>query len=227
MYKYSGTDNLEVMTFAENYNDFLIQLILDELNENDKILDFGAGIGLYTEKIAKKDYDVCALEIDLFQNKIIKDKGIKTFLNIDEIEDNSLDFVFSLNVLEHIKDDNLIIKEIKQKIKIGGKILIYVPAFNMLYSSMDKKVGHYRRYDMKSLSSLMSKNGLKIEKAFYADSLGFFITLLYKFIGNKEGEITKRSIIIYDKLIFPFSKLLDKLFSKFFGKNVYIVCSKQ
>lgn len=226
MSNYNGKDNLEVMSYAKKYNNYLINLILENINKEDRVLDFGAGLGYYAKIIKENNFDITCLEPNLFQNKIITKHGIQTFKNLDEIEDNSLDFIYSLNVLEHIEDDLKIVDILKKKLKKNGKLLIYVPAFNILYSSMDKKVGHYRRYSMKSLKNLMVENKLNIKKCRYVDSLGFFVTLLYKLIGNKNGKISKNSILVYDRVIFPVSLVLDKLFSKFFGKNIYLLSIK-
>ena len=105
-------------------------------------------------------------------------------------------------------------------------MLIYLPAFQILFSSMDKKVGHFRRYNFGMLERLASQNKLKIEKLYYVDSLGFFVTFLYKLVGNKQGDIDKRSVVLYDKIIFPISKQLDKIFNKCLGKNVYVLLKK-
>lgn len=226
MIKYTGTDNLEVMSYATNYNNFLIKLIKKEINEKNKILDFGAGLGYYANILKKESYDINCLELDKQQMKIIKEKRINTYQFLNEIEDESFDFIYSLNVLEHIEDDLKVMIELNKKLKKGGKLFIYVPAFNILYSSMDKKVGHYRRYTLTSLMNLGIKTNMNIEKKSYADSLGFFVTLLFKLIGNKEGRISKRSILFYDKIIFPISKLFDYIFNNFFGKNVYILFTK-
>lgn len=226
MDKYTGTDNLEVMQEAKNYNKYLIELIKGYTNKEASILDFGAGIGTFAQDMVSQKYDVVCLETDANQCKAIEQHGIKTYQTLEHIEDKSFDFIYSLNVLEHIEDDVATLKVLKKKLKPGGLLLIYVPAFQILFSSMDEKVGHFRRYDFEGMKSLANKSDLQIKKLFYVDSLGFFITLLYKLLGSKEGNIDKKSLIFYDKVIFPISQKADFLFNKFFGKNVYIVLKK-
>lgn len=227
MSEYTGTDNLEVMKEAKNYNQYLFDLIKNNTNKDANILDFGAGIGTFAELMKREKYDISCIESDIKQANIIKSLNIPALLDINDLEDNSFDFIYTLNVLEHIENDNEILSKLKQKLKPNGKILIYLPAFNCLYSSMDKKVGHYRRYDFEMLKILAKQNGLIREKLYYVDSLGFLITLLYKLIGNKEGNINKSSLIFYDKVIFPVSCFCDYLFNKIFGKNVYMVLKKK
>ncbi len=224
---YSGTDNLEVMAQAINYNKFLQELIISHAKEKDIILDFGAGLGTFAEQLNKYHYNICCIEQDNNQSEIINRKGIKSYTHIDSIDDNSIDYIYSLNVLEHIENDFLMVSQLYKKLKVGGKLLIYVPAFQLLYSSMDKKVGHYRRYSKSSLLALLQQSNFEVVEVKYADSAGFFASLLYKFIGNKSGDLNIKTLIFYDKYIFPLSQLLDKVVSNFFGKNIYIVVEKK
>lgn len=223
---YTGTDNLEVMKEAKNYNQFLCLSIINHTNLNDQILDFGAGIGFFAQKLFERGYTVNCIEPDEQQALMIRNHGITAFNHIDSIKNDSMDFVYSLNVLEHIENDSAALVDIYQKMKPGGKLFLYVPALQILYSSMDKKVGHYRRYNRNNLENIVKKAGFKIIKSRYADSLGFFATLLYKWIGNDAGTINPKSLVIYDRLFFPISRMLDYVLGFLFGKNVMLVAKK-
>jgi 2-polyprenyl-3-methyl-5-hydroxy-6-metoxy-1,4-benzoquinol methylase len=227
--EYTGTDNLEAMQKAVNYNNFLISLITrQQLSTSDKILDIGAGIGLFAEMMLKKGFNnIYCVEPDPHQAARLEDKGLQVSISIDDVEGDSFDFIYSFNVMEHIENDREELTLWAGKLKKGGRLLIYVPAFNLLYSSMDKKVGHFRRYRRRQLTAMVLGAGLTpVGQARYADSLGFFITLLYKLINNKSGDLNERSLVFYDKFIFPLSKITDCLFYKFFGKNTFIVSEK-
>ena len=153
---YTGTDNLEIMAAAIKYNNFLMALILDQMHPGINILDIGAGIGTFANRLHKEGYNVLCFEPDLKQSAVIKANGIPVAISIAEIEISSLDFIYSLNVLEHIDDDIDALKRWYALLKPGGRMLIYVPAFQMLYSSMDKKVGHFA--DTKKMNYLPKQN---------------------------------------------------------------------
>lgn len=51
-------------------------------------------------------------------------------------------------------------------------------------------------------------------------------TLAYKLIGSGDGTINPRSLEFYDCVLFPFSRALQVLTGKFFGKNVMVVATK-
>jgi hypothetical protein len=50
------------------------------------------------------------------------------------------------------------------------------------------------------------------------DSLGFLATLVFKWFGNREGNVNQQGLILFDRYIFPVSLLLDRALSRFFGK---------
>ena len=220
---YTGKDNLEAMREAKNYNNYLISNIIKFLpSKNKNILDFGAGSGTYAEMLKDLGYRVDCLEPDMELAKELRSKGFKVFQELEQIKTNSYDLIYSLNVFEHIKDDVDVASKLKSIANKDAIILIYVPAFQILYSSMDKLVGHYRRYDKKRLLNKIGSNN-QIILIKYCDPIGYIAALIFKFIGSKEGTISKGMVRLYDKFIFPISSLIEKFTSKFFGKNLLLV----
>ncbi len=227
-FQYTGTDNLEIMQEAKKYNKFLASLILKQnIPLSSRILDIGAGIGLFSNMIKEHGYQVDCLEIDQMQANILSENGFNTFMSIDDVPDNSFDVIYAFNVLEHIENDREMLKEWALKLKKGGIIILYVPAFNLLFSSMDKKVGHYRRYRRKELTNIVDNVGLlPLKSAKYADSLGFFVSLIYKLINKNDGSLNRKTLIFYDRIIFPLSRVGDVFMQRILGKNVYIFAKK-
>lgn len=226
MCEYSGTDNLEVMAEAINYNKFLLTLIFSYAKRGDRIVDFGAGIGTFARELVQNGYRVHCVEPDDKQAQMIAAAGLSVSASLEEVEDESVDYLYSLNVLEHIEDDVTTLREWRRKLKPGGQLLIYVPAFQLLYSSMDRKVGHFRRYTKGDLVKKLHLAGLAVKTAHYVDSIGFFAALAFRLTGNQSGDLNRRALVVYDRLIFPASRLCDRLFAYWFGKNVVVVAKK-
>lgn len=213
-----------------NYNNHIVDLILSVDGNKESILDFGAGCGILAKIIKKKvNKSPTCVEIDKnFINSLLR----SDFEVVDDMSkvEKQFDLIYSSNVLEHIADDREIINVLKSKLKDEGKLVLYLPAFNFLYSELDKKVGHFRRYSKKTLIDIANETGFKIHKVFYADSIGFFGSLAIRIFGwnTSWGIGSKSSLIFYDKLIFPLSKFLDSLgFRYFFGKNIFISLKKK
>ncbi|NVM37812.1 MAG: class I SAM-dependent methyltransferase [Candidatus Lokiarchaeota archaeon] len=78
----------------------------------------------------------------------------------------SFDFVSALDVLEHIKDDELAISEISRILKKNGIVVITVPHRMKYYTNQDKLIGHYRRYDIDQIISNFNKFNLRNLKTF-------------------------------------------------------------
>ena len=58
-----------------------------------------------------------------------------------------------INVLEHIDDDQGVLRSISDRLEPGGHVAIWVPAFTLLYSPFDAKLGHVRRYRRRQLEA--------------------------------------------------------------------------
>ena len=112
---YIDRENLEkiIEPSLRNYNNHIVDLILSVHNNESEILDFGAGSGTLAKIIRRKTKNspIC-IEIDEYLKSILIKIGFKVFDDIEKTK-NQYDFIYSLNVLEHIYDD---IKSLKQLI---------------------------------------------------------------------------------------------------------------
>jgi SAM-dependent methyltransferase len=78
----------------------------------------------------------------------------------------TFDFISALDVLEHIRDDELAISEISRILKKNGIVVITVPNRMEFYTKQDKIIGHYRRYEINQIVSLFKKFKLTNLKIF-------------------------------------------------------------
>ena len=99
---------------------------------------------------------------------------------------------------------------------------MYLPAFEVLYTQMDKKVGHFRRYEKKDLQVKLAEAGFSVCEIGYADSLGFIATYLLKRLNNGSSILTKEKVRFYDQWLFPISRVLDYICYRYFGKNIWV-----
>jgi predicted SAM-dependent methyltransferase len=143
---------------------------------------------------------------------------------MEEHEPGSCDYVYTLNVLEHVPDDEGLVRTVFSRLHDGSRFFIFVPAFPVLWSRLDDYVEHQRRYRRAPMVAMLRRAGFIVERARYADSLGFFAALF--FARSAEAKISPRSIWFYDRLLFPVSRLLDPILGHFFGKNLAVLCRK-
>lgn len=230
---YEGNDELRALEHgAPKYNKFLVTEFAKYRPENmeqEPSLDFGAGIGALSSLWKELHYgQIHCLEPDTKQADIIRNRGFVTFQSLDELQ-TSYQLIFTSNVLEHIEKDEVVLSQLADKaLAKDGFLVIYVPAFQILFSKMDEKVGHYRRYSKKRLISALQGSSLEIVRCEYVDSIGFFASLILKVLKLGSGAATNGVILkIYDGLIFPLSRMLDRIGMKhLFGKNILLIAQK-
>ncbi len=226
--KYSGTHLLlKGEDDLKNYNKWIINTFLHhvKINKQTKVMDFGAGVGTLT----KIFFEVTGLkpeciEIDPEQREFIEKIGFKSYSALNEITEK-YDLVFTSNVLEHIEDDVTALSDIRSKLVNSGLLIIFVPAFEVIWSSMDERVGHHRRYKKEALQRKLELSGYTVKHIRYCDSLGFILSFIFKYIGSKNGEPSSTSLRFYDKFLLPVSKVMDVLVCGKFGKNVLAIAT--
>lgn len=76
-------------------------------------------------------------------------------------QEKTFDFVSALDVLEHVKNDELAISEISRILKKGGIAIITVPHMMKYYTTQDRLIRHYRRYEIPQIISIFRKHDLK------------------------------------------------------------------
>ena len=227
--KYNGNEVLNVMSkYATNRNNAIFSQIyktfkLTSLLKQKTILEFGAGKGEFIDRFLNiKNLTTFALEIDKTYLKILRKKH-KIFSNINRIP-KKVDYIFAIDVLEHIANDQKCLNQLFQILKENGRLFIYVPAGPMLYSAFDKNIGHCRRYRLGELVSKVTKAGFSVKKASYHDFLGYFAAFFNKLTSR--GNLNSLAVHIYDKYFFPLSLFLERLFPCPFGKSIILVAQK-
>jgi hypothetical protein len=110
-------------------------------------------------------------------------------------------------------------------LRVGGHLLIFVPALPWLFSEADKNVGHFRRYYKKNLVKLVEDAGFSIKKAHYFDFAGI-LPWYVNFVLLK-NSFNPSSVALYDKIIVPPMRVIEKLLRPPIGKNVLIVAKKK
>jgi SAM-dependent methyltransferase len=223
---YSGVENLEVMQEAVNYNRYLLATLRRYSPAEGQVLDFGAGTGTFALPMAGLGFNVTALEPDASLRRRLDARGLTTAADLTALPDGAFEYAYTLNVLEHIEDDAAVLGSLHAKLKPDGRLLIYVPAFPLLFTTMDAKVGHMRRYTRSNLLAKVLAAGFRLDVLTYVDSLGFAATLLFKMLGNADGEIDRRLLKLYDRCAFPVSRALDLIVGRWVGKNLLLVAHK-
>lgn len=220
----NGAYNLTAMASCCNYNNAIAAQIMKMAGGCQCILDFGAGQGMIANRF---EQPVICVEPDMAASAKISSPHIAVS-SIVNLEKGSFDFIYSVNVIEHIENDRKILQQLTSLLKPSGRIFIFVPARQELFSTMDERVGHLRRYSHDQLVRLVAGAGCRVDDCRYFDSLGYLASVGLKLWGKNgwSGTLSANSVSLYDRFIFPISRCLDIALQPIIGKNLILTGTK-
>jgi SAM-dependent methyltransferase len=141
-------------------------------------VDIGAGDRFFAKKLLTIDSSTVYAVDSAYDDKTACINGVICLNHISKLPEKNFDSLILMDVLEHIKDDDVFLKEALDKLVANGVLFITVPAMQFLFSSHDRFLGHYRRYSRRRLLALLNKNDLEIEQCFYFYTGLFFFRLV-------------------------------------------------
>ena len=232
---HEGMETLEAISGAERFNTWMFDTIKPYVSGN--VLEIGSGIGnmsaialKHTNELTISDIrdNYCSYLTDHFEDQV------KDVLKIDIIDPDfdakhkslfaSFDTIFALNIVEHVKDDQLALSNIKKLLKPKGKAVILVPAYQSLYNNFDRELEHYRRYTLNSLSHLFEVNNYTIIHRQYFNFFAIFGWWFSGKILNKK-TVPSGQMKLFDALV-PVFKLIDKILMNKIGISAIVVGEK-
>lgn len=228
----TGYQTLEVIAKADKFNRWMYETIRPYCRDN--ILEIGSGIGNISKFFISDGYSITLSDTDNFYFNELKKKFTRiNVLSIDLVHENfsreyerffqAFDTVVFLNVLEHVRNDELAIENCRHFLKPGGTLIVLVPAYSFLFSKMDKELQHYRRYTSKKLTGLISKKKFTPKKVLYFNALGIMAWMYGKFWGLH--SIPEKNMKLFNHLV-PFARLIDKILFRKAGLSVIAIAQK-
>ncbi|RME04541.1 MAG: class I SAM-dependent methyltransferase [Planctomycetota bacterium] len=226
--------NLNVISRAKNYNQFLYQLLQPYLQGD--VFEIGSGIGNLTIPVlqSQRITSITCLEPEEDCRNILHQKLIQQPTPFEILpgyfpeqapNHKKFDVIFSYNVLEHIQNDFQAILTSYQLLKPNGILFIYVPACQWIYGPMDAKLCHYRRYSKQNLRQKLRQAKFHILKIRYYNFVGFWGWLITNKIFKNEDPNPKQ-VVAYDKYIFPIQNKVEKHLEPPFGQNLVAIAQK-
>ncbi len=174
----------------------VILKLMGGLDKKSEILDIGCSVGSLIEFLSGEGYSNL-YGIDVSENAVsaCKKKGLKNVFVMDasrmKFPDKKFDVVIASDIVEHIDDHDSVIGEFRRVLKPGGRLMVFVPAFKLLWTDGDDVSNHHRRYTKKTLSDLLEKNGMHAERISYWNFSLFVPFLGFKLLksaGLKKNE---------------------------------------
>ena len=169
----AGHDTLDAMSAAPKFNKWMADAIRPWVGQH--VLEIGAGMGNMTRQLCARRKLYVATDLD--PEHVANLSGSfrhRPTLRVAKLDAENpahfvpfaaqMDTVICLNVLEHISDDLGTLQRIRTLLEPGGRLLLLVPNDPRAYGTIDKEIGHFRRYTKPGLYSLMEQAGYQMEQ---------------------------------------------------------------
>ena len=200
-----------------------IKKLFKDKQKPASILDVGCGTGV-NFRILKKFGQVTGVDDSKLAINFCRKRGIGE-AKTGQAEKlpfpkNSFDLICAFDLIEHVDDDVLALKEFQRVCKPGGFVFILAPAYQFLWSEHDEALHHKRRYSLSDLHRKMSLSNLNVVKRSYLITFLFIPILLFRFlkslINNQKKPST--SYVLMPLLLNAFFIWLLKIESKLLAK---------
>jgi SAM-dependent methyltransferase len=214
---------------AVNYRDWLMRLAYPFVAT--PVLEVGAGRGTFTPFLAARG-EVTAIEpserlADLLTDAVAGQPHVTVVVgdlaSIPAAACHGSAVMF--NVLEHIEADGEALRQVYARLQPGARLVLWVPAFELLYSEFDRRVGHHRRYRLRGLKSLVRDAGYTVERARYANAIGWVSWLVFcrmLRLMPADGALTR----VFDRFFVPIISRVERVIRPPFGQSIFLVARK-
>lgn len=121
----------------------------------------------------------------------------------------SFDAILSVNVLEHIAEDERELAAYRARLAgRHGALCLFVPARPEIFGTIDRDFGHCRRYRRGELGAKLARAGFHVERLSYFNLAGYFAWWWNFRLWRKRG-FDPAAVRFFDRCIFPWQHTLE------------------
>lgn len=166
-----GGEILERLNRAPRFTRWMADVIQPYVG--NRVLEIGAGIGNMSVHLMPRPIywatDVNSGYLDYLETlqttRPYMRVGYTDSMNLDSFPAGQrFDTIVCLNVIEHVRDDLGALRNFWNALDPGGRAIILVPQGPNLYGSLDKVLGHFRRYTVDGLTAVSKEAGFEVEQ---------------------------------------------------------------
>jgi SAM-dependent methyltransferase len=204
------------------------------------ILEVGVGPGENLYSIYPPDAETVGIEPDPKLAALARARGPRPIheTTIEEFPSSvataRFDAVTMFDLLEHTRDDALVLRKANELLAPQGYLVVSVPAFMFLWSQHDVVNAHYRRYTRRELVSKVEQAGLSVTRATYFSTLLFPPVAVLRILRRTTSEEDAATDLKYslgpaDRMlyhIFLAERRLLRHVNLPFGTSVLVVARK-
>lgn len=158
----------------------LVRALVRQLSSDRSadLLDVGCASGILLDELTADGFaHPAGLDISESAIRLCHDRGHVTAVRGDAtappLPPASVDIMVASDVLEHLEQDQLALDHWLQIVRPGGHLIVFVPAFQWLWSQHDQINHHFRRYTRSQLVTTLSRSGWVIQRSGYWNTVLF------------------------------------------------------
>jgi len=172
-------------------------------NTNAEVLEVGCGTGFVLSELLKfKNYKLYGAELYLEGLKFAKERLPNVeFVQLDLRKvpfENKFDAIGAFDVLEHIEEDEFVMKNIYKALKPNGYFFISVPQHKWLWSTQDDTSFHKRRYSKNEMFKKLISSGFKVK--YFTSFVFTLLPLMFISRLRMKRKINPETKYNYDEL---------------------------
>lgn len=167
----SGGEILARLGRAPRFTAWMADVVRPYVGE--RVLELGAGNGNLTVNLVPRSVywatDINPLYLDELRELCRSRPYLRVqFTNVTRPDTfpvgQTFDTVVCFNVVEHIEGDVAALRNIWEVLEKGGRAVVLVPQGPRLYGSLDRLLGHQRRYTEEQLVAVAKQAGFQVRK---------------------------------------------------------------
>lgn len=177
------------------HNRVLQQLAAAQLPPGAMVLDAGCGTGGMMKVIRRARSDLYLLGLEYNPTAAARAVAKSGFgvasgsVNGMPFPDGTFDAIISLDVLCHGGVEPAgAVAEMSRCLKVGGTLILNLPAYQWMMSSHDHAVSNVRRFTRSSANRMLADKGLDMEAVGYWNSLLFPLMLAHRVLGGSRSH---------------------------------------
>ena len=173
-----GSEILARLNRAPRFTKWMADTIRPFMGE--RVLEIGAGIGNLTANLVPRTV-YCVSDVNPhYLGRLETLTATRPYLHVhytdasDEqtFPQEQFDTVICLNVVEHLENDVQALRNIRKALTKDGRAVVLVPNGPGLYGSLDRVLGHYRRYTREQLVDACERAGLRVDRIIKFNRIG-------------------------------------------------------